>query len=66
MPRTFEVFWINGQGGPGRDDLPQGDRGASLVSAFDSQDASCMVACRGVTPVKVIDVTNICPNIWAN
>lgn len=53
---TWEVWWVNGLGGDGRDDLPQGLRDLSQVQAPDSLTALEMVACRGVTPTKVFRV----------
>lgn len=50
----WEVWWINGMAGDGNPSLPLGLRDMSIVEADDSLTALEMVACRGVTPIKVM------------
>lgn len=50
----WTVWWINGLGGDGNTSLPLGLRGESTVESEDSLTALELVACRGVTPIKVM------------
>lgn len=50
----WEVWWINGLGGDGDPRIPLGLRDMSIVEAETSLEALEMVACRNVTPVKVM------------